>query len=102
MSKWNKTCYSFREVRHMLLENIETTEHCVKIMYALENCCDELTPNYRKDWIFYDDFRDLKANIHDEIEYMDENNYESCEWIVNGWLDDFYDLCDAAKVWLGV
>lgn len=102
MGKWNKTCYSFMKVRHMLLKNIETAEHCMKIMYALENCCDELTPNYRKDWIFYDDFRDLKANIHDKIEYMDESNYESCERTVNGWLDDFYDLCDAAKVWLVV
>lgn len=100
MSKWDKTCYSFKKVRDMLNEDIETTSHCMKIMYAMEGCCDELTPDNEEKWIFYDDFRDLKSNIHDEVEYMDEYNYESCERIVNGWLNDFYDLCDSARVWL--
>ena len=33
---------------------------------------------------------------------MDENDYEYCEQIVNRYLDDLYDLCDSARVWLGI
>ena len=100
MAKWNKTCHSFKKVREMLEEGIETPSHCMKIMYAMEACCDELAPNSAVNWTFYDDFRDLKANIHDEVEFMDEDDYASCEQTVNCWLDELYDLCDSARVWL--
>lgn len=102
MGRWNKTCNSFKNVRSMINENIETTSQCMKIMYAMEDCCDELTPNNETEWEFYDDFRDLKSEIHDEIEFMDENDYESCESTVNNYLDELYDLCDSARVWLGI
>ena len=102
MAKWNKTCNSFAKVRAMLEDDIETTSHCMKIMYAIEACCDELTPDNVKDWLFYDNFRDLKANIHDEVECMDEYDYDSCEEIVNNWLNELYDLCDASRVWLSM
>ena len=86
----------------MINENITTTNHCMRIMYALESCCDELTPNGHEDWIFYDNFRDLKSEIHEEVELMDEDDYESCEETVNYYLSEMYDLCDVAKVWLGI
>lgn len=100
MAKWNKTCHSFAEVRSMLEEDTYTTSHCMKIMSAMESCCDELTPNDAEDWVFYDAFRDLKSEIHEEIELMDEHDYESCENTVNCYLDEMYDLCDSARVWL--
>lgn len=100
MGRWNKSCHSFKRVRDMIGEGIETTSHCMQIMYAMENCCDELTPNDEADWNFYDDFRDLKAEIHDEVEFMDEDDYESCENTVNYYLGELYDLCDTAGVWL--
>ena len=102
MSRWKKTCHSFKNVRKMLQENIETTEHCMKIMYAMESCCDELTPDHEADWNFYDDFRDLKSEIHEEVELMDEDDYESCEYVVNSYLNELYNLCDIAGVWLGI
>ena len=102
MGRWNKTCHSFKKVREMIDQNIETTSHCMKIMYAIENCCDELTPDDEAEWVFYDDFRDLKSEIHDEVELMDEDDYESCESIVNYYLDELYDLCDGARVWLSI
>lgn len=100
MAKWNRTCKSFKKVRDMLANDIETTELCMKIMYAMESCCDELTQNDETDWIFYDDFRDLKWEIHEEVEFMDETDYESCESTVNHYLNELYDLCDGAGVWL--
>ena len=100
MRKWNKTCYSFKKVRNMLTENIETASQCIKIMYAMESCCDEIAPNSEADWEFYEDFRDLKSEIHSEIELMDELDYDSCENIVNMYLNDMYDLCDNAGIFL--
>lgn len=100
MSRWNKTCNSFKNVRNMIAENVKTASHCMKIMYAMESCCDELTPDDEMDWIFYDDFRDLKWEIHEEVELMDETDYESCENTVDYYLGELYDLCDSAGVWL--
>lgn len=102
MGKWNKTCNSFKKVREMINNSDETPACCMAIMYAMESCCDELTPNEEENWEFYDDFRDLKAEIHDEVECMDDGDYESCEETVNSYLDELYDLCDSAKVWLGI
>lgn len=102
MSKWYKTCNSFEKVRDMLNEGVETASHCMAIMHAIESCCDELTPNNAMHWVFYDNFRDLKSEIHEEIELMDESDYDECENIVNNYLNEWYDLCDNARVWCGV
>lgn len=100
--KWKFTCNSFKRVRELIDENIETSEQCVLIMTELEKCCDELTPNDKREWVYYDEFRDLKSEIHDETEFMEEDEYEFCEQTVNDYLEEFYDLCDEAKVWLGI
>ena len=102
MGRWEKTCHSFKRVRDMIAEHIETPSHCMKIMYAMESCCDELTPDDETNWDFYDDFRDLKWEIHEEIEFMDETDYESCERTVDYYLGELYDLCDSAGVWLAL
>ena len=98
--KWDYTCNRFRGVRELINENINTPKQCILIIKGLENCCDELTPDDRTDWIWYDEFRDLKSEIHEEIELMDEDDYKDCEMIVNSLLQEFYNLCDEARVWL--
>ncbi len=102
MSRWNKTCKSFKKVREMIMDDEKTTELCMKIMHTMESCCDELTPDDETNWDFYDDFRDLKWEIHEEIECMDETDYESCERTVDYYLGELYDLCDSAGVWLAM
>ena len=99
MAKWKVDISNeFDKVRKMLCD-AETGKDC--IMYELERCCDVLTPDSKADWIWYNSFRDLKSEIHEEVEYMDDD-FELCEDIVNAWLNEFYDLCDNAKVWLGI
>ena len=100
--KWNYTCNRFKHVRELINQDIEICRQCMLIMAELEGCCDELTPNGKEDWIFYDNFRDLKSEIHEEIELMDDTDYESCENTVNSYLQEFYDVCDSAKVWLEI
>lgn len=97
--RWRKTCKTFKKTRD-LINNEGTVNNCMQIMYAIEACCDELAPDSDSEWVFYDSYRDLKSEIHDEVEYMDEDDYESCENTVNYYLKEFYDLCDAARVWL--
>lgn len=97
---WDFTCKEFKNVRNLIDECIETTRQCMLIMQGIESCCDELTPDDKEEWGFYDDFRDLKSEIHEEIEFMDEDDYESCEYTVNNYLQEFYDLCDSSRVWL--
>ena len=86
----------------MLSEDVGTVGHCMRILHAMEGCCDELTPDSATNWVFYDAFRDLKAEIHEEIELMDDMDYESCESTVNHYLNEMYDLCDSARVWLSL
>lgn len=100
--KWDYTCNRFKRVRELINEKKETPRQCMLIMTELESCCDEITPDNRSEWIYYDEFRDFKSMIYEEIELMDEDDYESCEITVNDFLEDFYDLCDAARVWLGL
>lgn len=100
--KWDYTCNRFKRVRELINEKKETPRQCMLIMTELESCCDEITPDNRSEWIYYDEFRDFKSMIHEEIELMDEDDYESCEITVNDFLEDFYDLCDEARVWLGL
>lgn len=98
--KWDFTCNGFKRVRELITQNINTSKQCILIMEGLENCCDELTPDNRTDWIWYDEFIDLKTAIHEEIELIDEDDYEDCEMITNSLLQEFYNLCDEARVWL--
>lgn len=102
MARWDKKCRGFSWVREMIEADIETTEHCMKILSRLEQCCDELTPDSAQDWDWYDEFRDLKTEIHEEIGFMEGESYEDAVETVDGCLHDFYDLCDAARVWLGI
>ena len=103
MSKWCKACYLFKEVRSMLNDSVETVDCCVKIMSAIADCCEQIIDN-ETDWDFYEDFADLKAEIHDEMESIieDETDYEDCENSINYYLGEFYDLCDIARVWLAI
>lgn len=100
MSKWLKRCEAFTTVRTLIDEEVETPRQCMRILYALEVCCDELTPDDAENWEFYEEFRDMKSEIHQTIEELDEDDYEEYEFIVNNLLAEFYDLCDAARVWL--
>jgi hypothetical protein len=93
----------FENVRELMDEEIETPRQCMLILNELEKCCDALTPDARTWWVYYEDFRDFKTEIHEAIELIDdEDSYEDCMETVNYYLTDFYDLCDSARVWLGI
>lgn len=109
MGNWKYECKGFLQVREILAKEIvaqepytEIVEHYKEILTALESCCDELTPESKADWVFYDAFKDLKEEIREEMELLGPDDYESGEETVNGLLGEMYELCDSASVWLGV
>ena len=89
MARWKKTWKEFEEVRQLILnDDIEG------ILPRLSKICEKYA---KQKWIFSDDFDDLRVEIDYAIE---EEDFD--EESVDYYLDEFYDLCDAAGVWLGV
>lgn len=88
MARWSKKCEEFAKVREMILSEAKNVE----IMKALAEICR----NYaNQNWLFADDFYALCSEIDSVIEDVDDDT-------VNYYLDEFYDLCDSSRVWLGV
>ena len=86
--RWTKKCEEWKEVRQMIEEG-DTSG----IMKSMLEICKKYA---EQKWDFADDFErmveDLEVVVDDDID--DEE--------VDYYLDDFYDLCDYAGVWLEV
>lgn len=83
MARWNKTC-NFTKVRDAIDEGNRKD-----IISGIISICERYA---KEDWEFADDFEELK----DDVEVSDIEDDED----MNYWLDEFYNLCDSAKVWL--
>jgi len=84
--KWQKTCEKFKSVRKAIEE-----DDYVSIITQLIAICDEYA---KEDWDFAEDYERLSEDISDiDIDDASEDD-------VNYALDEFYDLCDNARVWL--
>ena len=90
MARWNKTCKEFKDVREMI-DNCDTDG----IMKSLIKICDKYS---KADDDFADDFEELMDEMQIEYEDNPEFGEDECDYQ----LSEFYDLCDAARVWLGL
>ena len=81
MARWDKVCTEFIEVRKVI-----DNEDGKAVLDGLKEICEKYS---NEDWDFAQDFQDLNDDLDDADE--DELDY---------WLDEFYDLCDNARVWL--
>lgn len=90
MAKWRKTCYKFKEVRELIYK-----ADTVGIMKSLKEICDRYANEYDD---FAWDFERLADEIEEEME--DLENIEENEDVADYYLSEFYDLCDAARIWL--
>lgn len=102
MKNWVYTCKNFKKVRNLIDEGEETSQNCLKILWELKNCCNELSKLNLTNWFFQDLFEDLKSEIQEDLALVDTNKYEDCEYFTNYYLKEFYDLCDTSCVWLGI
>lgn len=81
MARWDKVCTEFIEVRKAI-----DNEDSKAVLDGLKEICEKYS---NEDWDFAQDFQDL----NDDLDNADEDE-------VDYWLDEFYDLCDNARVWL--
>lgn len=88
MANWKVECKEFSEVRRMICDEADGKE----IMQKLHEICAKYC---MKDWEFAGDFEDLGCEIWDAKESGETEDDD-----VNYYLGEFYDLCDAAGVWL--
>ena len=85
MSKWVKTCEEFVIVR----EAIDREDYNA-IMHGLLAICKKYA---EEDWEWKEEFGRMAEEL--EIDVDDDLDEETVEYYLN----DFYNLCDAARVW---
>ena len=103
MKKWNVTYYPFKDIREKIkqdeIDDLET--YVSEILYALKRACWDIgfeIAKYSTD--FASDFMTMRDEIEEEIACLDDEDGDM--ELVNNVLCDFYDLCDAARVWLPI
>lgn len=90
MAKWKMECKEFSEVRKMIRDEADGKD----ILQRLYDICEKYR---KKEWDFASDFEYLGCEIDVAIE---DDELEDDD--VDYYLSEFYDLCDAAGVWLDV
>lgn len=70
-----------------------------KVLDEIQNCCLEVIEK-SKDEDLIDEFDRLKNELNDEISMYDEDEID--ESVADYWLGELYDLCDNAKVFVGL
>lgn len=91
MARWERTCEEFSAVRELIWE-----ADSVGIMKSLLNICQKYSKNKNYDFAY--DFEMLGDEIEEEL--LDEENVKEDKDIADYYLSEFYDLCDAARIWL--
>lgn len=107
MEKWK---YSLagngKKLRELINNREETVENIIAVYKQMRRCLMEIkTILKKKDYDYFkDDINDLLDWCYiDTPEISDDFlEYEDAEICLNLRLEEFYDLCDAARVWLGV
>ena len=91
MAKWVKICKEFSDVRE-LIDKVDS----VGVMKSLLNICRKYSRDKKFDFAY--DFETLGDEMEDEL--LDEDNVREDKDVADYYLSEFYDLCDAARIWL--
>ena len=97
MANWNKTCKEFKRIREMIYDDCGSKE----IASELVKICEKYAG---LEWDFAEEFEDLALEIGCAIQdgEFDWDEDEDNEENFNYYLNEFYDLCDCARVWLDI
>lgn len=105
MKKWNYEVKGLSvQLRELINESNSDYSDCVKILEKTVEICEYIKTIFSekdKD-IWEDSFDDMIDSIQEGYHYeiSEDNDEEENEDIVNYYLGDFYDLCDASNIWL--
>ena len=104
MKKWNYEVKGLSlQLRGLINESSSDYSDCVKILEKTVEICEYIkTILSKKDKdIWEDSFDDMIDSIKECLNYeINEDDDSDNEDIVNYYLGDFYDLCDAVNIWL--
>lgn len=107
MANWKyRLEYSGKNLRNLINDGGQTLENIVAIYNQIITCLEYLQKRLTKSDI--DIWKDEIENMIEELrcecpDLQDESlEYADEEENLNYHLRDFYDLCDAARVWIGV
>jgi len=98
MAEWKYTLKHGKALRHAI-----RSDNMGRVLELLKDCYDEIHRKFPEEY----DEDDLQDDL-DEIENEEDNlenyeeygmEYEDVEDNVNYILNNFYDLCDALRVW---
>ena len=104
MKKWNYEVKDLSiQLRELINESNSDYSDCVKILEKTVEICEYIkTILSEKDKDIWEDrFDDMIESIKECLNYeISEDDDSDNEDIVNYYLGDFYDLCDAVNIWL--
>ena len=108
---WNYRLEAEGKKLREFVDGDETFENSAACIDQLRVCCKRVMDALRgrdKEY-YYDDFEELYELMDGEADVLRTNPSEIFEWeftgateLVNERLREFYDLCDAARVWVGL
>ena len=107
MASWEYSLESEgKELRRLIGNQEKNMKNIVAIYNQIVTCLESLKKNLeesdRENWEYdiksmIDDLKCACPDLNDEsLEYYEE------EETLNSYLSDFYDLCDAARVWIEI
>lgn len=111
MNKWRLTLDSGHSLRAAIFAASHATEEIAEmqahVLDALERCVEECIEKLPEHELF--DFEEFQGTIAGEADYVrkrdtfiQEMGFDSAEGLIDNRLDQFYDLCDLHKVWVGL
>ena len=92
MARWKYTCDEFKRIRELINSDEDNT---MEIMTGVAEICKKYAEI--EDFDFATDFFDLEIEIECAIDDGDIYEYDA-----DYYLGEFYDLCDYARIWLGL
>ena len=96
MAKWTKSCKEFKTVRDMIDRWDEDDVNGKAILEELIKICKELAEEKWDDDYWSEEFEDFATKIEEDIDIIETDDEDEIDY----YLSEFYDLCDAARVWL--
>ena len=87
MANWRKTCKEFKNVREKIYD-----EDALGVLRELHKICERYA-KLHDGWA--EEFRDLADEIYEEIDTECDDDLV-CDYYLN----QFYDVCDCARIWL--
>lgn len=105
MARWN---YDLKtngvKLKDLIYKDDSSQENCIAILEQMITCCKwlqaKLTEEDREDYDY--DLEEMIQECEDTKYYLDEFDEAVNEDNINDILDQFYDLMDEMRVWIGV